>query len=558
VSAIPPIDVSHRQPSRFADLFVFLAITGLIVALQLAAGAYNAEFGEPDEAAHFMTGLMIRDYVASGLPSAPMAFATDYYLHYPKVAFGMWPPLFHSMVAAWLLVFPISRVSIMMFMALLTAVLAITLYRIAAKAWDVWVGLAVAFVFVAMPLTQQVTGEVAADSQVALLDLWAVLIWARYLDRGLATDAAAFGVLGALSMLTKGNGTALLAVPFLSTAFARRWDLMARRSFWIGPALLVAIGGPWQVYSWRLMQRTVALAGTPVERLLFYSRMIPSEVGLAVIAAAMIGSAALVWQRISDERVPSIWAAIAALPVAIILFHLFVPLAPVRHHRYLISVLPPILLIAAYGVRWVAKRLPWGVAREWGQLLVGSGVLVAFFLGRFTIPSKPHYGFDQVARELVNDSACVDCAILTSSTGDGDGMFITQVAMQERRPGHFVLRGDKVLSRSDWDGNRYELLQSDADSVNRFLLSVPVEFVVIDDTSPKRAVAHHDLLIKALRQNSQVWAQVQPANASTQKDILLYKNRAFLPNKKPRIHVDMHYSLGRVIGTAGAEDAGAK
>src|SRR5947209_3781016 len=74
----------------------FTLLLGLTIALQALGGAWKAEFsGYPDEPAHFVTGLMIRDYIASGFPGSPVKFAENYYLHYPKVAFGMWGPLLH-------------------------------------------------------------------------------------------------------------------------------------------------------------------------------------------------------------------------------------------------------------------------------------------------------------------------------------------------------------------------------------------------------------------------------------------------------------------------------
>ena len=71
-------------------LVLFLAAT---VGWQLQTGAYKSEFGgHPDEAAHYVTGLMIRDYLTGGIPEHPMKFARNYYDHYPKVALGNWPP----------------------------------------------------------------------------------------------------------------------------------------------------------------------------------------------------------------------------------------------------------------------------------------------------------------------------------------------------------------------------------------------------------------------------------------------------------------------------------
>jgi len=78
------------------DAAVFLIILLVTLLLQWGSGAHSAALGaEPDEASHYVTGVMIRDYIARGLPGNPVTFAKDFYIHYPRVAFGLWPPLFH-------------------------------------------------------------------------------------------------------------------------------------------------------------------------------------------------------------------------------------------------------------------------------------------------------------------------------------------------------------------------------------------------------------------------------------------------------------------------------
>jgi hypothetical protein len=53
---------------RFAAA-VTPVFVGLILLLQWAGGSYHAEFGGyPDEPAHYLTALMIRDYITSGFP----------------------------------------------------------------------------------------------------------------------------------------------------------------------------------------------------------------------------------------------------------------------------------------------------------------------------------------------------------------------------------------------------------------------------------------------------------------------------------------------------------
>ena len=46
-----------------------------------------------------MNALVLRDYIREGLSQNPLRFAEDYYRHYPKIAPGMWPPLFSTAVA---------------------------------------------------------------------------------------------------------------------------------------------------------------------------------------------------------------------------------------------------------------------------------------------------------------------------------------------------------------------------------------------------------------------------------------------------------------------------
>src|SRR2546423_1423416 len=96
-----------------------LAAAALLFAIAVGSqhltGAYRGEFGsEPDEAAHFVTGLCVHDYVAAGFPGNPLGYAKKYYEHYPKVALGHWPPFFYVVQTAWTLPFGASRVSILL------------------------------------------------------------------------------------------------------------------------------------------------------------------------------------------------------------------------------------------------------------------------------------------------------------------------------------------------------------------------------------------------------------------------------------------------------------
>src|ERR1043165_4996104 len=111
----------------------FLVFFGLAVLLQWQGGAYQAEFGsEPDEAAHYVTGLCVRDYIVGGFRENgnPLKFAQNYYEHYPKVALGHWPPGFYLIQSAWTIPFSPSRTSVMLLMAFLTALISTVLFSV--------------------------------------------------------------------------------------------------------------------------------------------------------------------------------------------------------------------------------------------------------------------------------------------------------------------------------------------------------------------------------------------------------------------------------------------
>ena len=73
------INLQFPRPvkTRAAAYILFFAFAAL---LQFLSGAYRSEFGgHPDEAAHYVTGLMVRDFIAT--PRAwthPKAFADDF------------------------------------------------------------------------------------------------------------------------------------------------------------------------------------------------------------------------------------------------------------------------------------------------------------------------------------------------------------------------------------------------------------------------------------------------------------------------------------------------
>jgi 4-amino-4-deoxy-L-arabinose transferase-like glycosyltransferase len=125
-----------------------------------------------------MNGLVLRDYVREGLAQSPVAFARDYYLHYPKIAPFMWPPLFHVALGLFLLPgWPAGPASLV-FVALVGAWLAWRLHyivKLLAGSLAAWLAVVL---LVTTPIVQAMSDVVMLDIAVAAFAFEAA-VWLR-------------------------------------------------------------------------------------------------------------------------------------------------------------------------------------------------------------------------------------------------------------------------------------------------------------------------------------------------------------------------------------------
>jgi hypothetical protein len=540
-----------RKPSVLSAAGRLLApLAALLLAailLQGLANAYGSEFGAyPDESAHFVTGLMIRDYLASGFHEGPVHYAEQYYVHYPKVAFGMWGPLLHFTEAGWLLIFPASRVSVLILMALITALTAFFLYRAIKDDVGVPYALVAAFLFVLMPRVQTYTSMVLADGLVALLDFLAAMAFARYLDTEDWKYSVQYGLLASLAILTKGNGVSVVFIPLFAMIFAGKLRLLKRGSLYVAGIPLALIAGPWQYWSGKML---VGIADRQPGWVYLpdFTVGVVTALGIALIPVVAIGT----YDRLIVKRASSSgkWPAAAALICGFWLFHCLIPSVGLES-RYLIAVTPPMLMFLMAGVERLATWIPIS-ARAWQRTAAAAIVVVAFATTGFALPHMRHYGFDEAAQALENPEYR-NSVILVSSEVDGEGMLITEMAMRERRPSHYILRASKMLGQSDWMGSHYTLKYNSTADVEKFLESVPVELLVIDHGpgEGRSLRPHHEQLIETVAQYADRWERIGtfPKERNSDSQIDVYRLKSAEGRRAGKIEIDLPFTLGRSIG----------
>jgi hypothetical protein len=220
--------------------------------------------------------------------------------------------------------------------------------------------------------------------------------------------------------------------------------------------------------------------------------------------------------------------------------------------RYLIAAMPPLLMFLIAGIRTIARWiefLPIGPQRRlWGAAVL---VVVVFLISNFSIPHKRHFGFDEVAERLESPEYKNSVILVCSDALDGEGMLISEIAMREKRPSHIVLRATKMLSRSDWMGDRYSLLYNTPEEVMNFLKGTPVGVVVIQDGAGPPEYPDHKLLRQTIGRYSAEWERIgtfpQRRAGEPGSSIDAYRLKSAAGRSVGKLRINLPYTLGHPI-----------
>ena len=446
-----------------------VAIGVTLFAIQVSSHAFESEFaGYPDESAHFVSGLMIYDYLAS-FPRDPIGWAGQYYLHYPRVAIGHWPPGYHLLEAAWFLILGPSRFTAMLLQWAIGLVALSMLYRLVRLFLPFTVVIAILALVIATPVFQESLEQTMADLCCLLWSVMVMYASVRLVQRqdGIALTMVVLALIAAA--MTKGTAAFLVPVPAIALLASRqpiripiRWLIIAGCGVLAAAGWYFAMGG---VFAWGGMSTDVPWPGLLIGHLAGWGFLVVAVLGLArnslaLVSAAMIGSMLTVSLAVRAAR----------------------------EERHWIIVLPAILVLA--GLAFVRFRSPW---------IKGLLLALGLVLYPYSWLRQPQSGFGALLARIKRPSR-----MLISSSGLGEGPWIAVTSLAEKRPSSFVVRATKVLSESGWNGEGYHLLTPTTDAVLRRLDELALDTVIVD-TPPVPPPLPHHLLLEDTMKNSPAW-----------------------------------------------------
>ncbi len=484
---------------------VGLVYLAFCLLLDAAAGAWHTPFvAYPDEPAHFVGSVMFHDWVLSGRLLQPMAFARQYYDHYPYFAVGYWPPLFYVVTGAWFLLAGVGRWQALIVPAVCAAGSAWLLFALVRRRAGAVVGFCAGLLYLSLPQVQQYTTMVMIDHVSSFLALMVLFLSLRLLRNPSLPNGVLCALASAAAVLSKYSALYLCALPFALTLFSRRLNLWRKPAFWLQPAIVAAMVGPWAWWTARL-----ATYGLPPGRrslnwervLAFLSglfHMFPASLQPLLVAGLVL--LLLFRSRWGDEDLGA--GLLAAGSVA---FLVISPVGP-DETRYLLAVAAALLVLSIYGWTALLSGISDGPKRVAVACLV-TGTLLFSVLewGRFPRPAR--YPVEALVKAVIGDPRWQGRRIMVPPNLEGP--FIAEFAcLGSRNPAYQLVRPNKVFSSQNWFGDDYSPRVHSPEEMMDYLGRNPVSLILWEDRPLTELRLHERVMAEMLRSYPAAWHPV--------------------------------------------------
>lgn len=409
----------------------------------------------PDEAAHFVTGMMVFDYVRGHVGENPIAFAEQFYARYPKVALGHWPPGYYAVQALW---FGVMGAGIWQAHALNWVLAGGFLF-----AW--WWALRGVFGgalamgsgawLLGLPVLHRCAEFVLSDWGAVLWAWVAAVLWVK------GRSAIALVLAASLAILTKGNAWMILPALVGAPILIGEWKKIP----WREVIAICALSAPFYLwakangFSYPLKNATevdlvAALPGRWAMMREIWA-VAPLLLWVLAVAGGLIGTK---WAHGEARRW---WAVSICFCGATLVFLCFSGLS--YEDRAFAVALPFLGLLAMLPVLlWPEKAVICVLA------------LLALVRGPVVVESVK--GFRGLADALPEGSR----SVLVVSDSVGEGGIIAQVLDRDVKREKVMLRGSRMLSQQYWNGKLMTMRYESAEAIRGALDGVPVQFVLLD------------------------------------------------------------------------------
>jgi Dolichyl-phosphate-mannose-protein mannosyltransferase len=491
-----------REFRIWTGLFCILFPASLLLAIagQWFTGVYQNDLSQlSDEGCHYINGLLIHDYLADGLPGNPLQYALQYYVHYPRVTIGHWPPFFYLVQAGLYFIIGPGTGAALLLQAILGAGTAASVGCVVGR-FGGWVaGLLASVATLAAPEIFAGMQSVMLDVPIALLTCLAMLAWARFLLEETWPWSFAFALAAAAAIMTKGNGIFLALVPPLSLVLGGRLRLLRSWRFWL-PAPVVAM----TTLPWYLLTYKTSASGFidtwghfVLEAVPEYAQLLPEQIGVVGLLFAMLGGFRVLLDRDWSWRRALGTSAVCVVVVGFA-FTCVVPAG--MEGRYLAPLVPALVILAYFGIEWLLRSQ----AVSTRTVVLGVSFL-AILAAEHRFPQTTTRAMNAASKRIFAEDGN-NAFILVGSTGAGEGALTAEIATRDRNRQKYVVRGFAALGSGNFMGADYRPRFETSSDVAKWIEERGIGWVVLDASPSSLSWKHNALLLEIAQSGRQGWS----------------------------------------------------
>ena len=390
-----------------------------------------------DMSSHALNGMFYMNMIEEGGFLNPVTYAERYYVQYPSLTIGIYPPIFYTFEALFFKLFGVSPTVAKLAVFFFT-LLGVNVFFLLCRLWfPIWLSAVGSLLYLMQPSALFAQKNVMLEMPFLTMSITAVYCLYIGMERDSSWALFFAPLFTVIAFLTRQSAIFLVPLWLTWIILRKKWRLMKSGYFILGVLAGMIIALPWSIVNLTIGKGHLAHLNFSVSHIwpncLFYLTHLSDVVSFPVIVLSVLSVILFHKLRYKDGyQLSLLWLC------SVIVFLLPMKLS---EPRYAIGLFPALILLSMHLIWFVKQKFTYIFQRRTICFVVIL-VLISFHIDPRKVWDSPDIlGFDQAADFVVSDLHCV------SVLYDGlyNGNFILHMRMRDKDRRVFVFRASKVV-----------------------------------------------------------------------------------------------------------------